>query len=75
MKRKIIEVWYNYHSTPDGDCFSIVSLGADIETTHGVQKCIDIKEDFKDGRHVIITYEDNCVEHQWNINKIIWADE
>jgi hypothetical protein len=70
--KKIIEAWFNYHQTPDGDCFSIVRVGDNIETTHGLLKCTEIKEDFKDGRHLVISYEDGSMERQWNINKIIY---
>ena len=72
--KKVIEVWYNYHYTQNGDCFGIIRVGDLIETVHGVQKCTDISISDKDGKHAIVTYEDGCVEEQWNINKIVWGE-
>ncbi|MHC4635825.1 MAG: hypothetical protein ACYSYU_11555 [Planctomycetota bacterium] len=73
----VIEVHYNWHKHPEHGCdwgyYRIGELYARFKG--GFVRCEDIVVDFEDGMHAIIYFEDGTTEHQWNINKIIEAEQ
>ena len=73
----VIEVHFNWHTHPEHGCnFEFYRVGENYsKMTGNYVKCEDITISFKEGMHAVIQFDDGTVEKQWNINKIIEAED
>jgi len=74
---KTIEVHFNWYVHPEhGDNFNYYRVGERYpRQTGGFIKCEAIRIEHEDGLHAVIQFEDGTTEQQWNINKIIDAED
>lgn len=73
----VIEIQFNWHKHPEHGCdFGFYRVGETYQTFRGpLGKCEEIQIDFDEGMHAIIYFDNGTTEHQWNINKIIEAEQ